>query len=86
MISSRISIVIRVIGAIAALVMAAVAVIESDTIRDVINSERYKKFMDVSNGDVLSIIQLVLLFFVYLEVRRVQQALMGRGSGMKDKR
>lgn len=85
MISSRISTVIRVIGAIAALVMAAVAVIESDTIRDVINSERYKKFMDVSNGDVLSIIQLVLLFFVYLEVRRVQQALMGRGSSMKDK-
>ena len=85
MISLRISTVIRVIGAIAALVMAAVAVIESDTIRDVINSERYKKFMDVSNGDVLSIIQLVLLFFVYREVRHVQRALMGRGSSMKDK-
>lgn len=77
MLSSRTA---AVVGAVAALVVAVVAVIESAAIRAWLNSEAFR---EVSNGDLLSVLQLFLLFFVYREVRHVQQALMGRGSDRK---
>lgn len=42
--------------------------------------EIYQWLVDVSNGDILSLAQLAVLYYLYREVRLIQQSLMARGA------
>lgn len=70
---------LSLLSSLAAIVVAVLAVVESETVRNWAQDQGIITG-EVSNGDLLTGVQLLILLFVLREVRRIQMALMsGRG-------